>query len=74
MRKPGFAVEVGRLEPGGGERSDGSTQVYRVERQRQPGRFFCEELMAPCSRMTRANRVVGRREHGTCAKMTSLIS
>ena len=27
---PGFAVEVGRLEPGGGERSDGSTHETSV--------------------------------------------
>ena len=30
LRKPGFAVEVGRLEPGEGERSDGSTHETSV--------------------------------------------
>ena len=48
------------------------TQGYGLHKDHthKSGRFLCEEHLAPCSRMTRTNRVVWRRMCGPNSRMT----
>ena len=50
--------------------SKNDTELWLAQEEHAQIRSFCEELTAPCSRMTRTNRVAWRRVCGSNSRMT----